>query len=90
MHYALNHEVQVTVILGRGKVLLKQAYYCISEAELSTFLALVQASVALLLKADNLFTPKELDKLATQLATALGSAIETVGKPDRGAGLAAL
>jgi hypothetical protein len=77
------------VILGRGKVLLEQAYYRIPEAELSTFSALVQASVALLPKADNLFTPKELDKLAAQLATALGSAIETVRKPDRGAGPAA-
>jgi hypothetical protein len=82
MHYASDHKVQVTVILGRGKVLLEQAHYRILEAELSTFSALVQASVALLLKADNLFTPKELDKLVAQLATALGSAIETVGKPD--------
>jgi hypothetical protein len=39
-------------------------YYCISEAELSTFLALVQASVVLLSKADDLFTSKELDELA--------------------------
>jgi hypothetical protein len=70
------------VILGRGKVLLKQVHYYIPEAELSTFLALVQASVALLLKADNLFTSKELDKLAAQLATALGLAIKTVRKPD--------
>jgi hypothetical protein len=70
-------------------VLLKQAYYRILETELSTFLALVQASVTLLLKADNLFTPKELDKLVAQLATALGLAIETVKKPDRGAGPAA-
>jgi hypothetical protein len=36
----------------------------------------------LLLKADDLFTPKKLDKLAAQLATALGSAIKTVEKPD--------
>jgi hypothetical protein len=77
------------VILGRGKVLLEQAHYCILEAELSTFLALVQASVTLLLKADNLFTPKKLDKLAAQLAIALGSAIKTVKKPDQGAGLVA-
>jgi hypothetical protein len=63
-------------------VLLKQVHYRIPKAELSTFLALVQASVALLLKADDLFTSKKLDELATQLATALGSAIETVGKPD--------
>jgi hypothetical protein len=77
-----DHKVQVTVILGRGKVLLKQAHYRILEAEFSTFLALVQASVTLLLKADNLFTPKKLDKLAAQLATALGLAIETVRKPD--------
>jgi hypothetical protein len=41
MHCASDHEVQVTVILGRGKVLLKQVYYRIPEAELSTFLALV-------------------------------------------------
>jgi hypothetical protein len=89
IHCASDHKVQVTVILGRGKVLLEQVHYCIPEAELSTFLALVQASVALLLKADDLSTLKELDKLAAQLATALGSAIETVGKPDQGAGLAA-
>jgi hypothetical protein len=63
-------------------VLLEQVYYCILEAELSTFLALVQASVALLLKANDLFTPKELDKLAAQLVTALGLAIKTVKKPD--------
>jgi hypothetical protein len=41
IHCASDHKVQVTVILGRGKVLLKQAYYYIPEAELSTFLALV-------------------------------------------------
>jgi hypothetical protein len=41
IYYTLNHKVQVTVILGRGKVLLKQVHYCISEAKLSTFLALV-------------------------------------------------
>jgi hypothetical protein len=70
------------VILGKGKVLLKQAYYCILKAELNTFLALVQASVALLPKVDNLSTLKELDKLAAQLAIALGLAIKTVEKPD--------
>jgi hypothetical protein len=89
IHCASDHKVQVIVIPGKGKVLLEQAHYRIPEAELSIFLALVQASVALLSKADNLFTPKELDKLAAQLATALGSAIETVGKPDQGAGPAA-
>jgi hypothetical protein len=41
MYYALDHKVQVIVILGKEKVLLEQAYYCISEAELSTFSALV-------------------------------------------------
>jgi hypothetical protein len=41
IYCASDHKVQVTMILGRGKVLLKQAYYRISEAELSTFLALV-------------------------------------------------
>jgi hypothetical protein len=82
IHCASDHKVQVTVIPGREKVLLEQAHYRILEAELSTFLALVQASVALLLKTDNLFTPKELDKLVAQLATALGSAIKTVEKPD--------
>jgi hypothetical protein len=70
------------VILGRGKVLLEQVYYRILKTELNTFLALVQASVTLLSKADNLFTFKELDKLAAQLATALSSAIKTVKKPD--------
>jgi hypothetical protein len=82
IHYASDYKVQVTVILGKGKVLLEQAYYRISEAELSTFLALVQASVTLLLKADNLFILKELNKLAAQLAIALGLAIKTVKKPD--------
>jgi hypothetical protein len=70
------------MILGRRKVLLKQVYYCILKAELSTFLALVQASVTLLLKADDLFTLKKLNKLAAQLITAFGSAIETVEKLD--------
>jgi hypothetical protein len=64
MYCVSDHKVQVTVILGRGKVLLKQVHYCIPEAELSTFLALVQASVTLLLKADDLFTPKKLNELA--------------------------
>jgi hypothetical protein len=70
-------------------VLLKQVYYCILEAKLSTFLALVQASVTLLLKANNLFISKELDKLTAQLTTALSSAIKIVEKPDQGAGSAA-
>jgi hypothetical protein len=63
-------------------VLLKQAHYRILKAELNTFLALVQASVALLLKADNLFTSKKLNKLTAQLAIALSLAIETIEKPD--------
>jgi hypothetical protein len=63
-------------------VLLKQVYYHILETKLNIFLALVQVSVALLSKADNLSTPKELDKLVAQLATALGSAIKTIGKLD--------
>jgi hypothetical protein len=70
------------VISGRGKVLLKQVHYRIPEAKLSTFSALIQASVALLLKADDLFTLKKLDELVAQLAITLGSAIETVEKPD--------
>jgi hypothetical protein len=41
IHYTSDHKVQVTVILGRGKVLLEQAHYRILKAELSTFLALV-------------------------------------------------
>jgi hypothetical protein len=77
------------VILGKRKVLLKQVHYCILEAELNTFLALVQASVALLPKTNDLFIFKKLDKLAAQLTIALSSAIKTVGKPDQGAGLAA-
>jgi hypothetical protein len=36
----------------------------------------------LLLKANDLFTLKKLDKLAAQLAIALGLAIETVKKLD--------
>jgi hypothetical protein len=63
-------------------VLLEQVHYYILEVKLNTFLALVQASVALLLKADDLFIFKKLDKLTAQLATALGLAIETVKKPD--------
>jgi hypothetical protein len=82
MYYMSDHKVQVIVILGRGKVLLKQAHYRIPETKLNTFLTLVQANVALLLKADNLFTPKKLDKLVTQLAITLSLAIKTVGKPD--------
>jgi hypothetical protein len=70
------------VILGKGKVLLKQVYYCILKAELNTVSALVQASVTLLLKADDLFTLKKLDKLTAQLAITLGLAIETIKKPD--------
>jgi hypothetical protein len=41
IHYTLNHKVQVIVILSKGKVLLKQTHYCILEAELSTFSALI-------------------------------------------------
>jgi hypothetical protein len=41
MYCASDYKVQVIVILSRGKVLLKQAHYRISEAELSTFLTLV-------------------------------------------------
>jgi hypothetical protein len=57
-------------------------YYYILKTKLSTFLALVQASVTLFLKAANLFTSKKLDKLITQLAIALSLAIKTVKKPD--------
>jgi hypothetical protein len=69
---------------------LEQVHYYILETELSTFLALVQASVALFLKADDLFILKKLDKLVAQLVTALGLAIETVRKPDQEADSAAL
>jgi hypothetical protein len=41
MYYILDYKVQVIIILGKGKVLLKQVHYCILKTELSTFLALV-------------------------------------------------
>jgi hypothetical protein len=41
IYYTLDHKVQVIVILSRGKVLLKQAHYCILKTGLSTFLALI-------------------------------------------------
>jgi hypothetical protein len=41
IYCVLNYKVQVTVILSRGKVLLKQVHYRILEAKLSIFLALV-------------------------------------------------
>jgi hypothetical protein len=41
IYYTLDHKVQVTVILSKEKVLLKQVYYYILKAKLSTFLALV-------------------------------------------------
>jgi hypothetical protein len=82
IYYALNYKVQVIVILGRRKVLLKQIYYYILKAKLNTFLALIQASVTLLLKANNLFILKKLDKLVAQLAIALSLAIKTIRKLD--------
>ena len=41
IYYMLDHKVQVTVILSRRKVLLKQAYYHILKSKLNTFLTLV-------------------------------------------------
>jgi hypothetical protein len=41
IYYILDYKVQVTIILGREKVLLKQVHYCILKAKLNTFLALV-------------------------------------------------
>jgi hypothetical protein len=41
IYYTLDYKVQVTVILSREKVLLKQVHYRILKAKLSTFLALV-------------------------------------------------
>jgi hypothetical protein len=41
IHYVSDHKVQVTIILSRRKVLLKQAYYHILKAKLSTFLTLI-------------------------------------------------
>jgi hypothetical protein len=64
-------------------------HYRILKTELSTFLALVQVSVTLLLKADDLFILKKLNELTAQLATVFGLAIKTVEKPDQEAGLAA-
>jgi hypothetical protein len=43
----------------------------------------------LLLKANNFFTLKKLDKLTAQLTIALSLAIKTVRKPDQRAGLTA-
>jgi hypothetical protein len=41
IYYMLDHKVQVIIILNKGKVLLKQAYYRILKAKLNTFLALI-------------------------------------------------
>jgi hypothetical protein len=41
IHCASDHKVQVIVISGKGKVLLKQTHYRILETELNTFLTLV-------------------------------------------------
>jgi hypothetical protein len=41
IYYTLDHKIQVIIILGKRKVLLKQIYYYILKTKLNTFLALV-------------------------------------------------
>jgi hypothetical protein len=41
IYYVLDHKVQVTMILGRGKVPLEQMHYYILKTELSTFSAFI-------------------------------------------------
>jgi hypothetical protein len=46
MHSGLDHETQVTIILGQGSVPLKQFHFRVLESELDKFSRLVKNSVA--------------------------------------------
>jgi ribonuclease HI len=84
-----DHETQVTVLPSRGQVPLDQFHYRIPDEELGTFVALVRSGVALLPALDPRATCEDLDLYIKLLTEGFQSALETVGKPDRGGGIPA-
>jgi hypothetical protein len=88
MHCGSDHETQITVIPGRGREPLDQFHYRVPEEELGKFAGLVKNSVATL-PHDlwRITEPARLNEYAIALAEVLNSAIQTVGRPDRGEGV---
>ena len=86
MHSGSDHETQVTTIPGRGSVPLEQYHYRVPETELDKFAGLVQIGAARLPDVWSLTEPEQVDGFAVSLAEVIRSAIQAVGKPDRGGG----
>src|SRR5436190_345969 len=86
MHSGSDHETQVTIIPGRGNAPLEQFHFRVPEAELDKFARLVKNSMANLTDPWQLIDTAQIDNYTTMLAEILNSAIQTVGRPDRGGG----
>ena len=86
MHSGLDHETQVTIIPGRGNVPLEQSHLRVPESELNKFAGLVKNSVANLTDPWHLTDTTQIDNYAITLAEILNSAVQTVGRPNRGGG----
>lgn len=86
MHCGSDHETQVTTIPSRGTVPLEQHHYRVTESDLPKLAGLVEVGMAALGSPRDLCTEIELDNYAKALAEIFSTAIETVGKVDRGGG----
>jgi hypothetical protein len=89
IHSGSDHETQVTTIPGRGSVPLEQVQYRVPEAELKKLAGLVGNGIAKLTNPWEITTITQIDDYAEALARVFNSAIQVVGKPDRGGGIPA-
>lgn len=89
MHSGSDHGTLVTTIPGRGQEPLEQYHFRVPEAELERFASLVHIGMARLADPWLITDTTGLDEFADSLTALFNSAIETVGKEDRGNGHAA-
>jgi ribonuclease HI len=86
MHSGSDHETQITIIPGRGRVPLEQFHHRVPDTELDKFAGLVEIGVARLADPWLLTDTEDIDSYVASLAEVLSSSIQAVGKPDRGGG----
>jgi hypothetical protein len=84
MHSGSEHETQVTTILGRGSAPLEQLQYWVQNSELGKFAGLVKNSIARLANPWDPTNTTQIDDFAEAIGEVFDSAIQVVGKPDRG------
>lgn len=84
MRSGSDHQTQITVLPGRGRVPLDQFHYKVPEKELTRFSDLVRIGLANLPDPGTLTNTEQIETAARHLSAVFGSAIKVVGKHNPG------